>query len=93
MRAKGGSVKSGPGWTESMKTKTPVQHSDAKSVDIKNMNRPKPVTYRDGGKVEAPQGVDKASKLSGGAGGGAGRREKAAKYGFGKPMREVNGAR
>jgi hypothetical protein len=92
-RAKGGGVKSGPAWTESMKTKTPVQHSAAKEVDIKNMNRPKPATYAKGGRVEAPMGVESASKLPGGGAGGAGRRAKIGKYAFGKPMKEVNGAR
>lgn len=91
--AKGGGVKSGPGWTESMKTKTPVQHSPAKEVDIRNMNRPKPVTYAKGGKVEAPQGVEKASKLPGGGGGGEGRLAKIKKYAFGHPMKEADGAR
>src|SRR5882672_2291369 len=51
LRAKGGGVKSGPGWTESMKTKTPVQHSKAKEVDIKNMDRGRPVTFNAGGRA------------------------------------------
>lgn len=91
--AKGGGVKSGPAWEEGLKSGTRVQHSKAKSVDIANMNRPKPITYNRGGKVEAPQGVEKMSKLPGGSGGGAGRIAKAEKYGYGKPMKEVNGAR
>lgn len=45
-----------------------------------------------GGPVESNYKVAPATKLSGGAGGGIGRREKAAKYG-GKPMKEVDGAR
>lgn len=93
MRAKGGSVKSGPAWKEGLKNGTPVQPSKAKSVDIKNMDRGKPVTYAKGGKVEAPQGVESASKLPGGGGGGAGRRAKIKKYAVGSPMKEMNGAR
>lgn len=92
-RARGGGVKDGPAWKEGLKSGTHVQHSDAKSVDIKNMNRGKPITYASGGKVEAPQGVESASKLPGGSGGGEGRIAKARKYGFGKPMKEVDGAR
>lgn len=92
MRAKGGSVKSGPAWKEGLKNGTQVQHSPALSVTENNMNRGKAITYAKGGKVEAPQGVEKVSKLSGGAGGGEGRLEKAKRYG-GKPMKEVNGAR
>lgn len=45
-----------------------------------------------GGPVESNYKVAPATKLSGGAGGGIGRREKAKEYG-GKPMKEVNGAR
>jgi hypothetical protein len=104
MRAKGGSVKSGPAWEEGKRLGTHVQHTPAKEVDIKNMNRPRPITYAKGGavehrevkfkaaggmvsfrarggKLEAPQGIAKATKLSGGAGGGIGRREKAKEYG------------
>jgi len=102
-RAKGGGVKSGPGWTESMKTKTPVQHSKAKEVDIKNMDRGRPVTFNAGGravsfrayggKIESNDKVDPATKLPGGAGGGKGRKAKIAKYAVGQPMKEVNGAR
>lgn len=93
MRARGGSVKSGPAWNEGRKAGTKVQHSPAKSVDLKNMNRGKPITYRTGGRVEAPQGVESASDLPGGAGGGAGRRAKIGKYAVGKPMREEDAAR
>lgn len=45
-----------------------------------------------GGPVESNYKVAPATKLSGGAGGGIGRREKAAKYG-GRPMKETDGAR
>lgn len=45
-----------------------------------------------GGPVESNYKVAPATKLSGGAGGGIGRREKAKEYG-GKPMKEVDGAR
>jgi hypothetical protein len=66
MRARGGKVAGGvrgqgpgdkmphdpPGWTESAKHKTKVQHSDGKGDEIKDMNRPKPVTYARGGGVK-----------------------------------------
>lgn len=48
--------------------------------------------YARGGPVESNYKVAPATKLSGGAGGGIGRREKGKEYG-GKPMKEVNGAR
>jgi hypothetical protein len=97
VRAKGGGVKSGPAWEEGKKHGTHVQPSAAKSVDMKNMHRGKPITYSAGGTVKGPinssQGVDPATKLPGGGGGGAGRRAKIGKYAHGRPMREVNGAR
>jgi hypothetical protein len=104
-RARGGGVhaKSGPAWEEGRKAGTHVQHSDALSVTEKNMNRPRVVTFAAGGgvvsfkarggRVEAPQGVAPATKRIGGGGGGLGRREKAQKYGYGKPLKEVDGAR
>lgn len=103
-RAKGGGVhaKSGPAWEEGKRLGTKVSHVPAKEPDIENMNRKRVVTFNAGGKavsfrarggpVESNYKVASATKLSGGAGGGIGRREKAAKYG-GKPMKEVDGAR
>ena len=40
-----------PGWTESAKHKTPVQHTDGKT-DGANIGRGKPITYRRGGGVK-----------------------------------------
>ena len=40
-----------PGWTESAKHKTPVQHTDGKQ-DGANIGRGKPITYRRGGGVK-----------------------------------------
>lgn len=92
-RAKGGKVKSGPAWEEGRKAGTQVQHEMAKEPDIENIHRGRVVTYARGGRVESDYKVDPASKLPGGSGGGAGRRAKAKKYGFGHPMKESNGAR
>ena len=66
MRARGGKVHGGvrnqgpgdkmpqdpPGWKESAKNKTKVQHSDGKGDEAKDMNRPKPITYARGGHVK-----------------------------------------
>lgn len=102
MRAKGGGVKSGPAWEEGKRLGTHVSHVPAKEPDIENMNRKRVVTFNAGGKavsfraaggpVESNYKVAPATKLSGGAGGGIGRREKAAKYGH-RGMKEVDGAR
>ncbi len=78
--AKGGAVrgdasKSGPGWIESMKTKTPVQHAPGKN-DLKDMGRGKPITYKAGGAVEHPLKGGMGPDLEGGAGGGEARLEK-----------------
>lgn len=99
-RAKGGKVKSGPAWEEGLKHGTQVSHRKAKAIDIENMDRPKPITYAKGGKacrarggrIESDYKVDKATRLPGGGGGGAGRLSKIGKYGYGKPMHEVDGA-
>jgi hypothetical protein len=52
MRASGGRIKAkdGPGWTESLKNMTPVQHSPGKS-DLANIGRGKAITYKRGGAV------------------------------------------
>ncbi len=70
--AKGGAVKSGPAWKEGLRSGTQVQHTDGKN-DGKDIGRPKPITYKTGGKVESPQGVAAATRLPGGAGGGEAR--------------------
>lgn len=93
MRARGGALKSGPAYDEGRKAGTQVQHSPALSSTIKNMGRGKAVTYAKGGRVEAPQGVESASRLPGGGGGAAGRKAKIGKYAVGSPMKEVNAAR
>jgi hypothetical protein len=54
-----------PGWTESAKFKTPVQHTDGK-IDGPDIGRPKPVTYRRGGSVKnAANPVPAAKPLQG----------------------------
>jgi hypothetical protein len=73
--ASGGAVKSGPGWIESEKTKTPVQHDPGKD-DQKDVGRGKPITYAKGGRIYSPEGTAKPHALSakdGGAGGGHAR--------------------
>lgn len=70
--AKGGAVKSGPAWEEGLKNGTQVQHDDGKN-DGNNIGRGRQVTFWAGGKVEAPKGVAKATKLPGGAGGAKAR--------------------
>lgn len=71
-RASGGGVKSGPGWTESTKNMTQISHDPGKN-DGKDIGRPKPITYKSGGRIDAPNGVDPATKMPGGAGGGEAR--------------------
>jgi hypothetical protein len=51
MRARGGSVKGAK--SIGMDVGTPVQHDKAKAVDIKNMNRPRVVTFNTGGGVKS----------------------------------------
>jgi hypothetical protein len=102
-RAKGGGVKSGPAWDEGKKAGTPVQPSEALSVTKKNMNRGKVVSFATGGGVvsfrarggpiESTKKVDPATKTMGGGGGGLGRRMKAKKYAYGKPMHGEDEAR
>jgi len=80
MRAKGGRVaaKPGPGWTESMKNETPVQHLPGKN-DQKGLNRGKPITYATGGPINSPAKGGMGPKMPGGGRGGLGRLAKAAR--------------
>lgn len=72
MRAKGGRIKSGPAWDEGVRNGTQPKNSPGKN-DTKDIGRWQPITYARGGKVESPQGVDKATKLPGGSGGARAR--------------------
>ena len=74
----GGGVKSGPAWDEGRKAGTQVSHSGNK-MDGKDIGRGKPVTYASGGPIDAPIKGGMGPKLSGGARGGIGRLEKAAR--------------
>ena len=75
MRAKGGRIKPGPGWTESERLKTPVQHTDGK-LDGKDVGRKQVVTYATGGRIES-ENAPMGPKLPGGAMGGLARLAKA----------------
>jgi len=78
--------KGSPVYNASLRAGTKVSHDDGKS-DGKDLNRGRVVSFKAGGvvkrfrafggKVEAPQGVAKASKLPGGSGGGEARLVKA----------------
>lgn len=72
MYAKGGAVKDGPAFREGIRAGTQVQHADGK-MDQKNIGRGKPVTYKTGGRIEASNKVEPATKLPGGSGGGEAR--------------------
>ena len=74
--AKGSPNKPGPGWTESTRHMTKGMNLAGKN-DGQELNRGKPVTYKTGGRVDAPQGVAKATFLPGGSGGGLARLAKA----------------
>jgi len=81
-RKSGGRVKSGPAWSEGLENGTPVEHDPGKNQKLlKPSPKPKRATGGKVGKLNAPQGVDPATKLPGGAGGGLGRLAKARKYG------------
>ena len=69
----GGRVADGPAWKEGLRAGTQVTHVPAKDVVLKNLGRGKPVTYKTGGRIEASNAVEPATKLPGGAGGGEGR--------------------
>lgn len=74
MRAKGGRVKPGPGWTESMKNETPVQHLPNTEKFAK---RGKPITYATGGPINSPAKGGMGPKMPGGGHGGLARLAKA----------------
>lgn len=80
-RATGGRVKSGPAWEEGKKNGTPVEHDPAKGPEMLASAYPKRAAGGKIGKLNASQGVDPATKLPGGAGGGLGRLAKAHRYG------------
>jgi hypothetical protein len=95
--AKGGAVKSGNTWEEGVKNGTRPQHNESgKTANQKDqpgqLNRGKVVTYRTGGAVEHPKKGGMAPHLPSGSGGGEARLAKR-KLAFGKPAKEVNGAR
>lgn len=73
-RRSGGRVP-GPGWTESMRTKTPVQHAPGKN-DGKDIGRGKPITYKTGGCISS-EGTPMGPKMPGGGRGGLARLAKA----------------
>lgn len=70
--ASGGGVKSGPAWAGGLRAGTQISHSPGKN-DMADVGRPKPITYKSGGRIDAPNGVDPATKMPGGAGGGEAR--------------------
>jgi len=74
MRAKGGGVKS-----KGMKVGTKVQHLPGQN-DIKDIHRPRQVTFATGGGVQVSFKANMGPKMHGGAGGGKGRLEKAEDY-------------
>jgi hypothetical protein len=41
MRASGGRIKDGPGWTESLKNMTPISHTPGKAVELERLRRGK----------------------------------------------------
>lgn len=89
MRARGGGVNKGTKVFEaSERAGTKVSHDKGKN-DLDDINRPRQITFatgggvvsfKAGGRINAPQGVAKATKLPGGAGGGKGRLAKAREY-------------
>ena len=70
--AKGGAVKDGPAWNEGKRAGTSVQNNPSGKNDQRDVGRGKPITYKTGGRIEAPQGVS-APHLPGGSGGGEAR--------------------
>jgi hypothetical protein len=87
--ARGGGVKpapakagDGPAWKEGLRDGTQVQNNPSGKNDQRDVGRGKPITFKTGGKVEAPQGVS-SPHLPGGSGGGKARlaKEKMASHG------------
>ena len=74
-RAAGGRVKSGPAWKEGLRSGTQVQHAPGKN-DRADIGRGKPITYKTGGRIEASNRVEPATRLPGGSGGGEARLSK-----------------
>ena len=81
VRAKGGRVKDGPAYEESLRAGTQVQHSDGK-MDGPDIGRRRVVTFwagggvkkrARGGKIESPSGVAPATEMPGGGGGAKAR--------------------
>lgn len=64
MRARGGSVKSGPTWEEGLRDGTQVKNSPGKN-DLKDIGRKKPITYASGGNVK-PAGAKLVQFWAGG---------------------------
>lgn len=100
-RARGGQVHKphgSPVFNESVREGTQVQHDPGKN-DLKDMGRGKPVTFKSGGrvrsfyarggKVEASDKVEAASKLPGGSGGGKARlaKEHRAERNYARPAK------
>ncbi len=75
--ARGGGVKDGPAWTESMNArKKYVLPGGNNKQDGPNIGRGKPITYKTGGPVEVPSGY-MGPKFTGGGHSGMGRLQKA----------------
>ncbi len=73
--ATGGRVADGPAWREGLRNGTQPQNSPGKSDDG-DIGRPRQrtaTTYAKGGRVEASNSVEPATKLPGGSGGGEAR--------------------
>lgn len=73
--ASGGAVKSGPAFEEGKRLGTKVQHAPGK-MDGKDIGRPRVVTFKTGGAVNAQPTGQHGPKFKGGAGGGIARIEK-----------------
>jgi hypothetical protein len=73
--AKGGGVKDGPAWREGIRNATPVQHNESGKLNMGDVGRGKPITYRQGGAVrgESSDAIAPATKLPGGSGGARAR--------------------
>lgn len=75
IRASGGRISDGPTWKEGIRNGTQPQNSPGKN-DGKDIGRGRVVTFRTGGRIEASNKVEAASKLPGGSGGGEARLSK-----------------